>query len=169
MNLCTRCGHARLLPCTEPEEIEENQIKRKFIPNGLNRIQIPNQLESNPSSEIQEAWDPCAACLGKLPLHKGPNNPSPHLVFPHHLHDFGCQLPPHYCDASPTELTPRGVVLSLVTTIGGVPGAGASPEDTHTIAQDWRKEATAASPFRRLPNPERPLVRTPRRPCSILN
>jgi hypothetical protein len=57
------------------EEIEENQIKMKFIPNGLNRIQNPNQLELNPALEVEEAWDPCAACLGKLQLYKDPNNP----------------------------------------------------------------------------------------------
>jgi hypothetical protein len=73
----------------EPEEIEENQIRSKFIPNGLNRIQIPNQLKSNPALEIEEAWDPCAARLGKLPLYKDPNNPSLQLVFPHRHCDFG--------------------------------------------------------------------------------
>jgi hypothetical protein len=74
----------------EPEEIEENQVKMKFIPNGLNRIQIPNQLESNPALEMEEAWDPCAARLGKLPHYKDPNNPSLQLVFPRRHRDFGC-------------------------------------------------------------------------------
>jgi hypothetical protein len=70
-------------PHAQPKEIEVNQIKRKFTPNGLNQIQILNQLESNPALEIDEAWDPCATCLGKLPLYK--DEAAAHMDG-----DFGC-------------------------------------------------------------------------------
>jgi hypothetical protein len=82
-------------------------------------------------------------------------------TFPHRHLLCNSPLPQRQIKVFHAKPTLEGVAPSLITVIGSVPRAEAPPVDAHSVAQDRRKEAAIASPSRRLPNPERPLVRIP--------